>query len=56
MFSDLHEGGFAAYVAASRPTSREGLCLSRPVSLETLNRPLPYDLHVELQTAKNNGT
>jgi len=52
VLADLHEGGFAAYVVASRPTSREGLCLSRPVSLEMLNRPLPYDLHIELQRLK----
>lgn len=44
---NLHEGGFAAYVAASRPTSRNGLCLTRPVTLEMLNRPIPYDLQIE---------
>ena len=49
VLADLNEGGFAAYVIASRLTSCEGLCLSRPVSLEVLNCPLPYDLHIELQ-------
>jgi hypothetical protein len=52
VLADLHEGGFAAYVIASRPTSREGLCLSRSVSLESLNRPLPYDLLIELRRQK----
>jgi len=44
---NLHEGGFAAYVAASRATSRNGLCITRPVTLEMLNHPVPYDLQVE---------
>ena len=52
VLANLHEGGFGAYVAASRPTSCEGLFVSRPVSLEMLNHPLPYDLHVELQRLK----
>jgi hypothetical protein len=46
---NLHEGGFAAYVAASRPTSRKGLCITKPVTLEMLNKPLPYDLLIEDQ-------
>ena len=44
---NLHEGGFAAYVAASRATSREGLYITEPVNLQMLNKPIPYDLHVE---------
>ena len=40
----LHEGGFAAYVAASRATSREGLAIFQPVTLENLNHRLPSDL------------
>ena len=54
---NLHEGGFAAYVAASRPTSREGLCITRPVTLQMLNRPVPHDLYIEhrrLQTMEHN--
>jgi len=37
ILANLHEGGFAAYVTTSRPTSREGLCITRPVTLEMLN-------------------
>jgi hypothetical protein len=44
---NLHEGGFAAYVAASRARSREGLCLTRPVSIDELNRRIPIDLAFE---------
>ena len=44
---NLHEGGFGAYVAALQPTSRYGLCITRPVTLQMLNKPLPYDLHFE---------
>jgi PIF1-like helicase len=40
----LNEGGFAAYVAASRATSREGLAIFQPVTLENLNHRLPSDL------------
>ncbi|KAG2739422.1 hypothetical protein P692DRAFT_20675553, partial [Suillus brevipes Sb2] len=41
---NLHEGGFAAYVAVSRARTREGLCLTRPVSLQHLNKRIPTDL------------
>ena len=44
---NLHEGGFAAYVSASRARTREGLFLSRPVNLEDLNRPVSSDLRHE---------
>lgn len=44
----LDEGGFSAYVAASRATSRNGLCLVRPVTLGDLNKPLPSDLFFEM--------
>ena len=47
VLANLHEGGFAAYVAASRPTSRKGLCITRPVTLEMLYRPVPHDLYIE---------
>jgi PIF1-like helicase len=40
----LHEGGFAAYVSASRPKSRNDLAIIQPVTLSDLNKPLPYDL------------
>lgn len=45
----LNEGGFAAYVAASRATSRHGLCIAHPVTLKDLNKPLPSDLFYEVQ-------
>jgi len=44
---NLHEGGFAAYVSASRARTREGLFLSEGVSLEDLNRPVSSDLRHE---------
>lgn len=43
----LHTGGFAAYVSASRATSRHGLTIIEPVTLSDLNKPLPYDLICE---------
>ncbi|KAG1864808.1 hypothetical protein F4604DRAFT_1491902, partial [Suillus subluteus] len=46
---NLHEGGFGAYVAASRAKSRLGLCIMRPVTIEQLNKPLPYDLMQEMK-------
>jgi Helitron helicase-like domain at N-terminus/PIF1-like helicase len=39
--ADLKHGGPAAYVAASRPTSREGLFLLQPLVLKDLNSPPP---------------
>jgi len=45
---NLHEGGFAAYVAASRARMREGLCITRPVSLQHLNKWIPTDLLLEV--------
>lgn len=47
--ASLHEGGFGAYVAASRAKSRLGLCITHPVRLEDLNKPIPHDLYVEIQ-------
>ena len=45
VLTDLREGGFAAYVAASRARSRQGLFLTEPVNLNDLNnKPLPYSL------------
>ncbi|KIK31921.1 hypothetical protein CY34DRAFT_102502, partial [Suillus luteus UH-Slu-Lm8-n1] len=46
---NLHEGGFGAYVAASRARTREGLCIMQPVTLDNLNKPLPYDLLLEMR-------
>jgi hypothetical protein len=46
---NLHEGGFGAYVAASRARSREGLCITRAVTIDQLNKPLPVDLVREVQ-------
>ena len=45
----LHEGGFGAYVAASRAKSRNGLCITQPVRLNDLNKPLPHDLFAEVR-------
>lgn len=47
VIADLHDGSFASYVAASRPTSRSGLAILRQVSLENLNKPLPFELLCE---------
>jgi len=44
---DLHEGGFAAYVSASRARTREGLFLTQTVSLDKINRPVNSDLRHE---------
>ncbi|SJL12734.1 uncharacterized protein ARMOST_16165 [Armillaria ostoyae] len=44
----MNEGGFAAYVAASRATGREGLYVAHPVQLEQLNQDLPVDLVREM--------
>ena len=44
---NLREGGFAAYVSASRARMREGLFLSEAVSLDDLNRPVSSDLRHE---------
>ncbi|KAG1811782.1 uncharacterized protein BJ212DRAFT_1277471, partial [Suillus subaureus] len=41
---NLHEGGFVAYVAASRAQTCDGLCISHLVTLDQLNKPLPSDL------------
>jgi len=46
---NLHEGGFGAYVAASRARRREGLCITEEVNLDQLNRPIPYNLHRVLE-------
>lgn len=46
---NLHDGGFGAYVAASRACTREGLCITQPVSMDQLNKPLPVDLVREVQ-------
>jgi hypothetical protein len=46
---NLHEGGFGAYVAASWAKSRLGLSIMHPVTIEQLNKPLPYDLMQEMK-------
>jgi hypothetical protein len=48
VIASLHEGGFAAYVAASRPRRRESLFITEPVTLQQLNKPLPDDLIFEM--------
>ena len=47
VLADLHEGGFAAYVSASRARTREGLFLTERVNLDNLNRPVNSDLRHE---------
>ncbi|KAF9782687.1 hypothetical protein BJ322DRAFT_1008709 [Thelephora terrestris] len=44
---DLAEGGFAAYVSASRAQTREGLFVTNPVTLEALNKPVTSYLRQE---------
>lgn len=46
---DLSEGGFAAYVAASRARTQDGICLTKPVTLKELNKPIPADLLIEVR-------
>ncbi|KAG1863880.1 hypothetical protein F4604DRAFT_1928998 [Suillus subluteus] len=46
---NLHEGGFAAYVAASRAQTRKGLCITQPVTVDFLNKRIPSDLSAEVQ-------
>ncbi|KAE8230517.1 hypothetical protein CF326_g4481 [Tilletia indica] len=47
---DLRKGGFEAYVAASRATTRGNLFLFAPVQLKELNSPaLPHELSKELK-------
>jgi len=52
ILTSLHEGGFAAYVAASRAFDREGLCITHPVQLSDLNKPLPQDVFNENRRLK----
>ncbi|KAL1731083.1 hypothetical protein EV714DRAFT_209486, partial [Schizophyllum commune] len=40
---NLAEGGFSAYVAASRARSSHNLYLTEPVTLQQLNKPLPQE-------------
>ena len=44
VLTNLNEGGFGAYVAASRARSRHGLYITEPISLNDLNKPIPYNL------------
>lgn len=46
---NLSDGGFAVYVAASRATTRQGLCITEPVTIQQLNKPLPHDLLQEIR-------
>ena len=48
VLANLHEGGFSAYVAASCAQTRDGLCISEAVTLEQLNKQIPYDLKQEI--------
>jgi hypothetical protein len=41
---NLQEGGFGAYVAASRARSRQGLYITEHVKISDLNKSLPYSL------------
>lgn len=44
---DLSEGGFSAYVSASRARTREGLFITNTICLEDLNKPVNSDLRQE---------
>ena len=44
---DLSEGGFSAYVSASRARTREGLFITNTISLADLNKPVNSDLRQE---------
>lgn len=46
---NLHEGGFGAYVAASRARDRNGLCITSPVLVQQLNTPIRNDLRHEIR-------
>jgi hypothetical protein len=57
MLCNLQDGGFGAYVAASHACSRHGLYIMQPVSIQDLNKPMPYSLLQEtkrLQTIEHN--
>ena len=44
---DLREGGFAAYVSASRARTRHGLFITSPITLNDLNKPVHSNLRQE---------
>ena len=44
---NLTRGSHCAYVAASRPNSRNGLYITKPVTLDDLNKPLKQELAAE---------
>ena len=46
---DLNSLDGGGYVAASRARTREGLVITRPVTLQVLNRPLKHELVFELR-------
>lgn len=48
----LDDGGFGAYVSASRARTRYGLCIVNPVRLSDLNKPIPSDLMMEMKRLK----
>jgi hypothetical protein len=45
----MHDSVFAAYVAASRARTREGLCLTERVVAAQLNKHVSNDLFAEIQ-------
>lgn len=47
---NLSEGGFGAYVAASRARTRVGLCITEPVTIQQLNKPIPADIRLGLSS------
>lgn len=44
---NLKDGGFSAYVGASRAREQKDFCITEPVTLDDLNKPLPEHLIVE---------
>jgi len=49
VIASLHEGGFGAYVIASRAKNRNDLCITQPVSKHQLNKQIPLDLLNEVR-------
>lgn len=47
VITDLSAGGFASYVSASRPKTREGLAITKEVSVNDLNQRVHKDLKAE---------
>ena len=47
VLANIHEGGFGAYIATSRACTWDGICVTEPVTLKQLNKPIPFSLLLE---------